>query len=74
MRSRAFRRHQDARVKVRVRKYYGGWASSDLRNLGRVAHSRQLCSCAMCGNPRRWLGEVTLQERRLAPGKIETSI
>ncbi|WP_169980233.1 hypothetical protein [Tautonia rosea] len=24
------------------------------------------CSCWMCGNPRRWLGERTLQERRAA--------
>jgi len=22
------------------------------------------CSCALCGNPRRYIGEVTFQERR----------
>lgn len=29
------------------------------------------CSCSMCGNPRRWWGQRTVQERRLAGGPIE---
>jgi hypothetical protein len=66
MRSRAFRRHHEYRIKQRVRRYYGGYAADLPRHLGRIAHARQLCSCAMCGNPRRYFGEPTLQERRAA--------
>ena len=62
MRSRAFRRHHEERIKRRVRRYYGGYAAERPRHLGRIAHSRQPCSCWMCGNPRRHVGERTLQE------------
>jgi hypothetical protein len=44
--------------------YYGGYARGDARQIGRLAHARQLCSCWMCGNPRRWSREQSLQERR----------
>jgi len=64
MRSRALRRHHEKRVKTRVASYYGGYAAHDPRALGRLAHSRTPCSCFMCGNPRRYLGERTLQEWR----------
>ena len=30
----------------------------------RSANHMATCSCAMCGNPRRYTGEVTMQERR----------
>jgi hypothetical protein len=68
VRSRAFRRHHERRVKRRVRDYYGGYAAALPRHLGRIARSRRLCSCWMCGNPRRYLGERTLQERRAPSG------
>ncbi len=64
MSSRALRRHHERCLKRRVRDYYGGYARSDARATGRLVHTRQLCSCWMCGNPRRYLGEATLQERR----------
>ena len=64
MRSRAQRRHDAIRVKQRVRQYYGGYASDKPRHLGRIARTRQLCSCWMCGNPRRYFEERSLQERR----------
>jgi hypothetical protein len=64
MRSRALRRHHEQRIKQRVRGYYGGYARANPRHLGTIAHTRQLCSCAMCGNPRHHFGERTLQERR----------
>jgi len=28
----------------------------------RLRHQRALCSCEMCGNPRKYWGEVTYQE------------
>jgi len=32
----------------------------------RAAEYLAVCSCAMCGNPRRYFGEKTIQERRFA--------
>ena len=32
----------------------------------RDMNRRNSCSCSMCGNPRKWFGDVTLQERRAA--------
>jgi hypothetical protein len=51
-------------VKQRVRTYYGGSARDNPRHIGKIAHARRLCSCNLCGNPRRYFGEPTLQERR----------
>ena len=66
MSSRALRRHHEERIKRRVAGYYGGYARGKPCRLGKLAHARKLCSCWMCGNPRRYLGEPTLQERRAA--------
>jgi hypothetical protein len=41
MRLRAWRRHQDSRIKQRVRHYYGGYAKDKPRHLGRFG----LCWC-----------------------------
>ncbi len=67
-RSRAWRRHHAWRMKRRVEVYYGGYARGKPRPRGRLARTRQPCSCFMCGNPRRYWREVTLQERRV-PGE-----
>jgi hypothetical protein len=71
MKSRAIRRHHEERIKRRVREYYGGAFRHDRRRVGIIADSRQLCSCRMCGNPRKWLDEKTLQERRHAGNVVE---
>jgi hypothetical protein len=34
------------------------------KKIGRHANDRVICSCAVCGNPRRFTGEPTVQERR----------
>ena len=79
---RATRRHHVQRLK-RNRKHYWGyprssWSSLDFctlppaemsaRDLGKVLHTPQLCSCPGCGNSRRhaWFKaeRLTLQERR----------
>ncbi|MGI9190252.1 MAG: hypothetical protein ACR2F9_08930, partial [Longimicrobiaceae bacterium] len=57
---------QTARIKCRVERYYGGYARHDERHRGKLAQARTPCSCWMCGNPRRYRGELTLQERRAA--------
>lgn len=43
---------------ARAKRYYPGQRHQ------RLADNLASCSCWMCGNPRRWLGEVTMQERR----------
>ena len=70
MRSRAYRRHHAERVKQRVTRYYSGYARGNARHIGRLARTRTPCSCWMCGNPRRYFDEPTLQERR-APVTFE---
>lgn len=62
-RDRGFRRHQMDRMKKRVANYYGGYAKGDPRIIGKLAQTRTPCSCYVCGNPRRKLGERTLAER-----------
>jgi hypothetical protein len=64
MRSRAERRHHEFRIKQRVRGYYSGYAKDSPRHIGKIAHARRLCSCPLCGNPRRHMGAQTIQERR----------
>jgi len=47
-----------------VQSYYGGYAVGDPRRVGRIAHTRRLCSCWMCGNPRKYWKQATFQEMR----------
>jgi hypothetical protein len=60
----ARRRHQRARIKQRVRYYYGRDLAADPRAWGLAVQTRQLCSGYCCGNPRRHFGNVTRQEYR----------
>lgn len=68
---RAWRRHHLARVKKLRARYYGGYVrdlprGEQARHIGRFAHTMPSCSCWMCGNSRRYFGEVTVQEKRFA--------
>lgn len=56
---RALRRHHLARVKCIRKKRF---PMSD-KIAGKLANTSALCSCAMCGNPRRMQGERKLRER-----------
>ena len=47
--------------------YAASWEEVFARRTAMAARMRDnmaACSCAMCGNPRKWLGEPTMQERR----------
>lgn len=79
--NRAVRRHHVARLKSKRRVYYG-WNRKEVdhmhgiilhdcippRILGIAVHTPQRCSCAACGNVRRWpwmnYESLTIQERR----------
>lgn len=71
MTDRGTRRQQKERNKQRWRRklldtWYGareGNAWVD-RMVNRLAGHGKLCSCYMCGNPRRHHGEETIQERK----------
>jgi len=60
----AQRRHHAARLKAKRKSYHGGNASASPVQLGKTVHTPARCSCYACGNPRKWFGEATIQERR----------
>lgn len=69
MRGLAYRRHQWSRAKLRALRYLRWILQSEPRfltprQIARFAIDRVPCSCPMCGNPRRFTGEVTRQELR----------
>lgn len=73
---RALRRHHRERLKRKRASYYWWWASSDVKRLGKVVTTPCMCSCWMCGNPRKyykgqWGEERTIQERKYFQESIE---
>lgn len=65
MRTRAERRQLAELQKRRARHFHVVAGHLDPRHVGRAATSPRPCSCWKCGgNPRRFFGEPTLQERR----------
>ena len=64
MRTRAERRADTERYKARFwrkQKHQPRWPGTDA-SAGMHANHGKTCSCWMCGNPRRHLGQVTLDE------------
>lgn len=63
---RSERRHREWRTKAkfyRKQRGHSAWPN-DKRHAGMFAHHGKVCSCFMCGNPRRYYRELTMQERR----------
>jgi hypothetical protein len=63
--TRAQRRHDTRRVKERFKQIQKtkDWDASE-KHAGVFANHGKVCSCWMCGNPRRKLGLLTMQELR----------
>lgn len=59
---RALRRHHVARLKAARRFHWGRDIRHDAKSLGKAVDTPCLCSCWMCGNPRRHHGEISRQE------------
>ena len=63
---RALRRANNLRIKKnrrwlwRIDHAQVGWEKA----WGRAVKTPTPCSCPMCGNPRKFFGELTMQERR----------
>lgn len=64
MRDRAFRRFQELKKKRWVQRVFFRWRPLDEAQIGQLAHTPQNCSCYMCGNPRKYFNEKTMQEKR----------
>jgi hypothetical protein len=64
---RALRRHHRARLMARRRHHFGRWLTA--AEAARAVTTATPCSCWMCGNPRRYFGQPTLQEIRCS--KVE---
>lgn len=65
---RALRRYHAQRRKAWVRRtlrhYFMKRHDLSARRVGMYSKTPKICSCFMCGNPRRFHGELTIQERR----------
>lgn len=68
MRDRAYRRSMEQRQKRRVKKYIketwgeGNKMYEDPKRVGKQSHVHGICSCHMCGNPRKYFNQKTKQE------------
>lgn len=59
---RAIRRTHTERLRRARRKWWGRDLTDDEK--ARVVDTPTPCSCWMCGNPRKYFGERTIQERK----------
>ena len=65
--SKGNRRHHMLRLKHlrrHDRSFIYSQKEPDKREVGKHVNTPTACSCWMCGNPRRYYGHQTLQERR----------
>lgn len=64
-RSRQKRRKYKEKSKQKIKDKYkiNGYNSTD-RNIGIESDTPKRCSCWKCGNPRKYFGELSLQEQR----------
>lgn len=61
---RSERRHHRERLKKARQGYWGRRRDLNARQQSMVVDTPTPCSCPMCGNPRRYFGELSMQERR----------
>lgn len=66
--NRAERRLAAKRMKLKAKAKLKAWGIKDEkltdRMIGKHADNMAICSCTMCGNPRRIWGKKTIQELR----------
>lgn len=76
MRNRSWRRAQRERAIARARRRASatGWGGHDPHReewIRKNAITPHPCSSYCCGNPRKWFGELTWQERRASLNHLE---
>lgn len=63
--NRGERRLQDQRLKKSRKRYWGlGNDDKPEKKIGILLHTPAVCSCFMCGNPRKHFNKQTIQELR----------
>lgn len=63
--SRALRRHHAERLKKKRQFYFYSWPDKlSPARLGKVVNTPAPCSCHLCGNPRKYFDERSVQEKR----------
>jgi len=65
----SLRRHHQARYDVKARAISRTFGAD--HDWHRLRHNRAPCSCPMCGNPRKFFNQLTIQEKRY--GQTEPS-
>lgn len=60
--SRAVRRHHFYRIKNKRKHYWGAYRCLTAKELGMLVHTSAICSCTMCGNPRKYFKLRTMAE------------
>ncbi len=69
-RTKDYRIHQEEKSKIKAKRILieeDIWNVNDddfVKKVGIRSHSPKWCSCHMCGNPRKYWKEKTIQERR----------
>jgi len=63
MSKRALRRFVYQKRKKSVLKNFN-WLHDDSKRIGVLANTPKVCSCFMCGNPRKFWKKITLQEEK----------
>lgn len=63
MNKRQIRRSHTKRIKNKRANYYGMTKMTAVQH-GRVVNTATPCSCWMCGNPRKFFNDVTIQEKK----------
>lgn len=58
-------RSHKARLKERRKKYINVTTSKNIDvAVGVISNTPAICSCWMCGNPRKFFSELTIQEKK----------
>jgi len=72
MRDTPFRMHQRERMRQKLSKrlqwVFGARPDMLEREVSRELNHGKRCSCSMCGNPRKWYKEKTIQEKKADEG------
>lgn len=62
--SRAEREFKFSSLKKKRSKYHLGCSKEGPVIAGKLARTPANCSCDMCGNPRKWFNQRTIQEKK----------
>lgn len=72
-RRRALRRHLRMRAKRKARRI-AKWMGLQQERIEKNADHLKNCSCFICGNPRKYLKEPTIQEKRAFQVPLDADI